>query len=75
MGEQRCQIRIIQFIVDDEADINRNRRAVIVDCDGMAVSARPEFAIIDRDRITLRQGPSRGIAGNSAGPLPLTLSD
>jgi hypothetical protein len=51
MGEQRREIRIIQFVVDDEADIDRKPRSVIVDGDGMAVAAGPEFAIIDRDRI------------------------
>src|SRR5258708_8427624 len=65
MSEQRRQIGIIQFVVDDEADIDRNLCTVIVDGDGVAVSAGPDFAIIDRDRITLRQGPGGGIAGNS----------
>src|SRR5258708_31592715 len=65
MSEQRRQIGIIQFVVDDEADIDRNLCTVIVDGDGVAVSAGPDFAIIDRDRIALRQGPGGGIAGNS----------
>jgi hypothetical protein len=51
MGKQRREIRIVQFVVDDEADIDRKPRPVIVDGDGMAVAAGPEFAIIDRDRI------------------------
>ena len=52
MGEQRRQVGIVQFVVDDEADIDRDRRPVIVDGDGMAVPAGPEFAVVDRDRIT-----------------------
>src|SRR5258708_12042389 len=65
MSEQRRQIGIIQFVVDDEADIDRNLCTVIVDGDGVAVSAGPDFAIINRDRMALRQGPGGGIAGNS----------
>src|ERR1700737_380681 len=65
MSEQRRQVRVIQFVVDDKADIDRKRRSIVIDADGVAVSAGPEFAIIDRHRITLRQGPGRGIAGNS----------
>ena len=42
------------LIVDDEADIDGERRTVIVDADGVAVSARPQFAIVDRYRIASR---------------------
>jgi hypothetical protein len=65
MGEQRREIRIVQFVIDDEADIDRKPRSIIVDGDGVAVSAGTEFAIIDRDRIVLRQGLGGGVAGNS----------
>ena len=65
MSEQRRQVRIVHFVVDDEADVDRNRRAVIVDADGMAVAAGPEFAVVDGDRIMIRQGPGRGIAADS----------
>ena len=65
MGEQLGQIGIVQFVVDDEADIDRQRCPVVVDGDGVAVSARPYLAFVDRDRIAFRQGPGRGIAGNS----------
>jgi hypothetical protein len=54
-----------KFVVDDKADIDRKRRPVIIDGDGVAVSAGPDIAFIDRDRITLRQRPGGGIAGNS----------
>ena len=65
MGKQRRQVGIIQLVVDDEADVDRERLAVIVDGDGVAVAAGPEFAIVDRDRISLRQGPGCGVAGDS----------
>jgi hypothetical protein len=39
--------------------------AVVDDADGVAVSAGSKFAIVDRYRITLRQGPGCRIAGNS----------
>src|SRR6478735_8594838 len=65
MGEQLGQIGIVQFVVDDEADIDRQRSPVVVDGNGVAVSARPYLAIVDRNRIALRQGPGRGIASNS----------
>ena len=65
MGEQRRQVGIVQFVIDDEADIDRKRRPIVIDGDGVAVAAGPEFAIVDRDRIALRQGPGGGIAGNS----------
>src|SRR5258708_24503700 len=65
MSEQRRQMGRIQFVVDDEADIDRNLCTIIVDGDGVAVSAGPDFAVVDRDRIALRQGPGGGIAGNS----------
>src|SRR5258708_32141709 len=61
---------ISEFVVDDEADIDRNLCTVIVDGDGVAVSAGPDFAIIDRDRVALRQGPGGGIAGNSRSDNP-----
>ena len=52
MVEQRGELGVVQFIVDDEADIDGDRLAVIVDRDGMAVSAGAEFAVIDRHRVT-----------------------
>jgi hypothetical protein len=64
-AKQRREIRVVQLVVDDEPDIDRKRRSLVVDGDGMAVAAGPEFAIVDGDRIMLRQGPGRGIAGNS----------
>jgi len=65
MGEQRLQVGIVQFIVDDEADVDRKLSAVIVDADGVAVAAGPEFAVVDGDRIMFRQGPGGGIAADS----------
>ena len=50
MGEQRRQIGVIELVVDDEADIDRERRAVIIDVDGVAVPAGPE--VHDRRRVT-----------------------
>ena len=80
MSEQRRQVGVIEFVVDDKADIDRDRCPVIVDGNSVAVAARPELAVVDRDRIALRQGPGRGIAGNSrsdnrnphSSPRPLT---
>src|SRR5579872_4195686 len=65
MRKQRGQIGVIQFVVDNEADIDRDRRALIVNLDGMAVTSRPQFPIKDRDMIPFRQDPRSGIAGNS----------
>ena len=65
MGEQRLQVGIVQFIVDDEADVDRKLSAVIVDADGVAVAAGPEFAVVDGDWIMFRQGPGGGIAADS----------
>src|ERR1700760_2413472 len=65
MGEQRGQVRVVQFIVDDKADIDRDRRAVVVDRNGMTVAAGTKLAVVNRDRIALRQCPCRGIAGNT----------
>jgi len=63
--EQRGQVRIVQLVIDDEADVDRKPGAVIVDIDGMAVAAGPEFAVVDGDWIMIRQGPGRGIAADS----------
>ena len=54
VGEHGGQIRIVQLVIDDKADIDRQRGAVIVDSHGMAVPAGPDFAIINRDRVTFR---------------------
>src|ERR1700722_14596515 len=64
MLEQRRQVRIVQLVVDDKTDVDRNRRALIIDGHGVTVPARSQFAIVDRHRIMLRQGPGRGVAGN-----------
>src|ERR1700686_4561307 len=64
-SEQRGQVGIVEFVVDDEADIDGNPGLIVVDGDGMAVPAGPQFAVINGDRIIFRQGPGRGIAGNS----------
>src|SRR6202034_3617223 len=40
--EHRSEIWVVEFIVDGEADIDRDRRPVIVDADGMAMPARPD---------------------------------
>jgi hypothetical protein len=37
MGEQRGQVRIVQLVIDDEADIDRDRCAVVIDGDGGCV--------------------------------------
>jgi hypothetical protein len=65
MGEHRREVGIVELVVDDEAGIDRDRRAVIVDGDGMAVASGAQLAVIDPDRIALRKCPGRGIAGNS----------
>src|SRR5205085_7500292 len=65
MVEQGGQSGVVQFVVDDEAGIYRDRRAVIVDRDRVAVTARAKLAVVDGDWIAFRQGPGRGIAGNS----------
>src|SRR6185437_5310406 len=63
--EQPGEAGVIELVVDDEAGIDRERRAVIVDRDGMAVASKPGFAFINRDGAALRQRPCRGIAGDS----------
>ena len=65
MREQRLEVRIVQFVVDDESDIDRDRGAVVIDGDGVAVPAGPDFAVVDRHPIALRQGPGGGVAGDS----------
>jgi hypothetical protein len=52
MREQRRQIRIIQLVIDDKADIDRDGGSVVVDGNRVAVSAGPKFAVVDRHRIT-----------------------
>jgi len=51
MREQGGEVRIVKLVVDDEAGIDRKLCPVVVDGDGVTVSARPDFAIVDRDRI------------------------
>src|SRR6185503_5279803 len=65
MGEQRRQVRIVQLVIDDEADVDRKPGAVIVDAHRIAVAAGPELAVVDSDRIVIRQGPGCGIATDS----------
>jgi hypothetical protein len=50
---------MIQLVIDDEADIDRKRCAVIVDGDRMAVSNGPDFAVVDRDRIARKTTPAQ----------------
>src|SRR5262249_6312486 len=65
MIEQRGQLWIVHVVIDDEADVDRNPAAIIVDRDGVAVAAAAQFAIIARDRVPSRKRPGRGTAGNS----------
>ncbi len=64
MGEQSGEVGVIQLVIDDEADIDRNRLSQIIDGDGMAMAAGAEFAIIDGDGISPGERPGGGIAGN-----------
>ena len=65
MREQRRQVGIVQLVVNDEANVDCERLAVIIDGHGVAVAAGSKVAIVDGDRITLRQGPGGSIAGDS----------
>src|SRR5271170_4067079 len=65
MLKQRRQVRIVQLVVDDETDVDRKRRALIIDGDGVAVPTRSQLAIVDGYRVSSGQGPGRGVAGNS----------
>jgi hypothetical protein len=65
MIEQRAQFRIVLLVVDDEADVDRNLRSIVIDGHGMAVAAGTKLAVIDRDCVASREGPGRGIAGNA----------
>src|SRR6266481_2009155 len=63
--EQRGQVRIVQFVIDDEADIDGNRCPIVVDGDGVAMSARPNVTIVHCHRVAFRKCPGRGVASYS----------
>jgi hypothetical protein len=60
-----------QFIVDDAADVDRKPCAVIIDADGVAVTAGPEFSVVDVDRIMFRQDQAAAL---SLIPAPTTAN-
>ena len=62
MIEQRGEVGIVELVVDDEADVDGDGDALIVDADGMAMASGAEFTVVDRDRIAFRERPRRGIA-------------
>ena len=49
MREQRAQVGIIQFVVDDEACIHRDANAIVIDIDCVAVAAGADFLFVNRD--------------------------
>ena len=65
MGKQIGQIRIVQLIINDEADVDGQFGAVLIDCDGLAMAAGAQFAVVDGYGISPRQCPGSGIAGDS----------
>ena len=49
MREQSGEVGIIQLVVDDESGVDSDARAVVIDVDGMAVTARADFLFVNRD--------------------------
>ena len=65
MREQARQVGIVGTVEDDEAGIDRNARAIIIDGDGAAVAADPGRLFINRDLVIGVQKEGAAQSGNA----------
>ena len=65
MAEHAPRVGIVRPVEDDEAGVDRNARAVIIDRDGAAVAADARRLLIDRDVVVRVEQIGRAQAGNA----------
>ncbi len=63
--EQRDQVRVVAIVVDDEAGVDGDRRAVVVDGDGVGVTAEPALGLVHGDLMPGPQQPRGAEAGDA----------
>ena len=69
MGEQRRQVRVGQFVIDNKSGVDGNRSLRPRDRDGVRMAADAMVTFIDRDVMALTEQPSRR---NAAMPVQTT---
>ena len=65
-GEQADQVRIGRLVIDDEAGIDRNLLAVIINGNRVAVAAEPVICLIYGNLMARGQQPRRAKPGDTA---------
>ena len=57
MVEQLHQVGVVPLVVDDEAGIDGDRPASVVDVDGVGVASQPVIGLEDGDAMLASEGP------------------
>src|ERR1700687_5768556 len=65
VAKEGREIWVVEFVVNDEAGVDGDGRALIIDLDGVAMSADARVFFIEHDVVTAVQRPRRAHARNS----------
>jgi len=65
MIEERHQVRVVAFVVNDEASIDRHQAAPARGVDGVGMTADPRVLLVNGDPVSLVEQPSRRHTGDA----------